>query len=108
MPEALILTGQEIRPSSGVQTSHGKRRTGGSIQVECCVVKLFDIASKGTLCHDLPASFLSFFLQYAQNLRFVSELAPSGGFSSMLEKTARLDFGRGSAVPPGRTQGNEV
>src|SRR6266481_973438 len=49
-----------IRPLSGVQTSHGKRRTDGSIQVECGVVKLFDITCKGTLCHDLPPSFLSF------------------------------------------------
>src|SRR6267378_4790690 len=49
-----------IRPLSGVQTSDWKRRTDGSIQVECGVVKLFDITCKGTLCHDLPPSFLSF------------------------------------------------
>jgi hypothetical protein len=60
MPEALILTGQEFIPYLASKPAMGNVERNGSIQVECGIVKLFDIAGKGTLCHDLPASFLSF------------------------------------------------
>src|SRR5882762_4690480 len=107
MPEAPVLTGQEFVPYLASKPAMGN--------VERTAVYRLSVALSSYLISPVKVPFamtyrhLSYpFPQYSRNLRFVSELAPSSGFASTLEKTARLDFGRGSAVSPGRTQGNEV
>src|SRR5467141_692912 len=88
-----------IRPSSGVQTAMGN--------VERTAVYRLSVTLSSYLISPIKVPFamtyrhLSYpFPQYSRNLRFVSELAPSSGFSSTLEKTARLNLGRGNARIP--------
>jgi|SRR3977135_4531668 hypothetical protein len=101
MPEALILTGQEFVPYLASKPAMGNvERTAVyrlSVTLSSYLISPIKVPFAMTYRH---LSYLS--PQYAQNLRFVSELAPSCGFSSMLEKTARLDFGRGNRGPEAR------
>jgi hypothetical protein len=79
MPEALILTGQEFVPYLASKSAMGN--------VERTAVYRLSVALSSYLISPIKVSFAVTYrhLSY-QNLRFVSELAPSSGFSSTLKE----------------------